>query len=131
MNEEYTELSQAVLEAMEGAAQVRSALVGKIASLEQENEGLRRNAVGGDTVRKLVGALAEAGVVDRFNEAYFNKSASDGNTAAVLGKLLELLPQAAPKTAAAGPFQVDKGSTKVSGENDAYSRRLAELAKRA
>ena len=70
---EVLELSRAVVDCMAGAAQVRSALVSKIASLQDEVDRLQRNAVDGNTVKQLVGALASTGTIDRFNEAYFSE----------------------------------------------------------
>ena len=53
MNKDELELSQAVLDCMAGAAQLRSALVAKVASLQDENDRLRRNAIDGGTVKRI------------------------------------------------------------------------------
>jgi len=135
VNKDELELSQAVLDCMAGAAQLRSALVAKIASLQDENDRLRRNAIDGGTVKQLVGALASTGTIDRFNEAYFNKQASDENAGQALKRLLSMLPKGEAKTAsAASPFKVDTNSNALRAENSGeigYMRRLSELAKRA
>lgn len=136
MTNEVLELSQAVLDCMAGAAQVRSALVTKIASLQEENDRLRKNAVDASSVRQLATALASHGVIDRFNEAYFNKSASDGNAGQALARLLSILPKRASKEASAAPspFRVDAKGDAATAEQDsgrAYQARLAKLVKRA
>lgn len=130
------ELSQAVLDCLAGAAQVRSALVSKIASLQEDNNRLRQGAVRGGVVKQLVGALTESGIIDRFNGAYFQKCACDENAASVLARLLSILPKEGAKVAStpASPFKVDTGATNVRAENSSeatLSRRLAELAKRS
>lgn len=135
MTNEELELSQAVLDCMAGAAQVRSALVTKVASLQDENNRLRRNAVDGNTVKQLVGAFASTGAIDKFNEAYFNKQASDENAGQALKRLLSMLPKSEVKTASAvSPFKADINGSATRAENSgeaAYARRLSELAKRA
>lgn len=136
MTNEVLELSRAVVDCMAGAAQVRSALVSKIASLQDEVERLQRNAVDGNTVKQLVGALASTGTIDRFNEAYFQKCASDENAGQALARIVSMLPKNATKAASASPspFQVDTTSGASRAENSgeaAFSRKLAGLAKRA
>lgn len=134
MTEMNAELSKTLLEYMEETEKVRSALISKVASLEKEASTLRQAVITADAVRKLVGKLASAGVIDRFNAAYFTKNASDTNAGQCLRRLLGLLDTSgAGKTASApSPFTLEKApAVPTDREEREYRDRLANLAKRA
>lgn len=130
------ELTQAVVNYLEQAEQVRSAFTQKIASLEKEKESLRSASIPTETVKELVSKLASAGLIDQFNAAYFMKNASATNGSQCISRLVSLLStgDASNKEASVPtPFKVEKPSedVQVDKEEREYRKRLENLSRRA
>lgn len=130
------EMADTLMQYVEETGKARDAVVSKVASLQNQNEALSKAVVSVDTLKTLVSKLAGAGVIDKFNEAYFHKNASETNTHQCIQRLIGLLEEEgdaqAKEASAPSPFKVEKpGNKAVRDQADIdFSRQLRELVRR-
>jgi len=125
-----------VTDYMAGAAKLRDDMTSKIAGLTRENERLRGGRVTSAVFRDVVSKLASAGLVDKPNQAHFDKTTTDGNVADQLAKLANLLTRASvvgKSASSPAPYKVRAGGQATTQEEAArhLHERLSKLIARA